>query len=282
MRIHLGLGSLAVVLLSAMIACSSDDGGSNVSSGGNSSSSGGENSSSSSGENSSSGGNGSSGGSSSGDNTSGGTSSSGGVESLTATVTDLELQQDGDCTLNLTLPQVDTPSDAADAKIRAAIPVTVADYCEAGEQMEYDGGYEVLVNEWGILSIAVTQSVYYEGAAHPSHSIVGHNFDIATGDSLGLKTILNDAGLDSLRGECVAKLVDTGDYEPAYALEECNLSIDGFEGEGGGNIQIEKTGLRLYLGVNDPVLATDGALAPWSELADNVISPLVRNFVSKQ
>ena len=30
------------------------------------------------------------------------------------------------------------------------------------------------------------------------------------------------------------------------------------------------------------VLATDGALAPWSELADNVISPLVRNFVSKQ
>ena len=201
-------------------------------------------------------------------------------------MTDVVLTQNDMCTLDLTLPGVDAPNDAADAKILEAIPLTAATYCEAGETLEYDGDYGVPANEWGVLSLSLSQNYSYEGAAHPDGFVKGHNFDIATGDELALETVVNAAGIDKLQAACVARLTDPDElaYEEAQAQDSCTLSIHGFEGEGGGNFQIEKTGLRLYLELShaEAAVALEGVTVSWTDLGADVISPLVQTFVSKQ
>lgn len=281
MQSKLTLGLFSLLFVSATFACSDSDEPSNGSSSGESSSSSSGSQSSSGGSSSSSGAASSSGGSSSGASSSSGSNE----ESLTATVTDVVLQQEGTCELDLTLPGVDTPTDEADSKILQAIPITAPDYCEDGEEMTVSGGYTLAANEWGILSIALSESYYFEGAAHPANGIAGHNFDIATGDSLVLEAVLNAAGIEQLRAACVQKLTDPEvEYTAEDAADACALSIDGYEGEGGGNFQIEKTGLRLYLEMPHALfpIAAEGAAVTWADLGSNVISPLVQRFVSKQ
>ena len=86
--------------------------------------------------------------------------------------------------------------------------------------------FEVGSNESGgtvILSLVLTESCYYAGAAHPATVKTALNFNVGTGDLMGID-YLTDIGegvsVDELRGRVEWSLINHSKRENLYLFEE--------------------------------------------------------------
>lgn len=105
----------------------------------------------------------------------------------------------------LIYPVVTTGNAAVDAKINQKIEIELGSFVKGLHYAaQYDGrrvmgaytSYEVGSNQAGntiILSLIITESSYYEGAAHPSTVKRALNFNTSSGNKLGLNS-LTDVG----------------------------------------------------------------------------------------
>lgn len=187
-------------------------------------------------------------------------------DGLSAVVTTAEVRaESAGCRVHLNRPVVRLADSAVTAAIGAALPVpTVKEICgelEEGETFDTEGGFGVVANAHGILSLSIGESSYMSGAGHMANSLVGESFDLHTGRQLHLRDVLDSAGLATLQARCVEL------HEPWH----CELVLD--EKDGPANFEIAPEGLRVNFTVPDEMTV------PWGELT-GAVKPVLAPFVA--
>ena len=128
----------------------------------------------------------------------------------------------GKCTIDVTAPVVSIPSDKATEKAINAIlaPLGTAS-CDDGSG-DIESTYSVTANGNGILSILVTGSSYFEGAAHPNNGAQGYNFDLKHGGkNLVLADVVTPAGMQAQVNACLSQApsAEDGGTAPSDSLD---------------------------------------------------------------
>ena len=132
----------------------------------------------------------------------------------------------------LKYPIVKTGDAAVDAKINDAIVAEMRDFIKGCQYaVQYDGqkiggmytSFEVPCNQAGntvILSIVMTESVYYEGTAHPSTFKHTLNFNVGSGEKINH-----------------GYLTDVGSGNPKFELDNVTAKL---------RAHVEREGIQLF------------------------------------
>ena len=146
-------------------------------------------------------------------------------------VTTKTTKASGKCTIDISYPVVSIPSDKATEKaINGVLAPLGTASCDDGGGGDIESTYSVTANGNGILSILVTGSSYFEGAAHPNNGAQGYNFDLKHGGkNLVLADVITPTGMQAQVNACLSQApsADDGGVAPADSLdaESCKSAV---------------------------------------------------------
>jgi hypothetical protein len=138
---------------------------------------------------------------------------------------------DGKCKADVKAPTVSIPTDkATETAINGVLAKLSVNPCEEGAA-DIQSAFEVTANGQGLLSIRVSGSSFFEGAAHPNGVVETFNFDVKNGGKqLHLSDVITAARNAKELATCIATLNDlandTGSpVDESFGGETCKINF---------------------------------------------------------
>jgi hypothetical protein len=186
----------------------------------------------------------------------------------------------GKCEVATSYLKVSGIDASAAFSINAKLARSMKDYATEEDCAEFtysvDGGMTAAFNERGILTVTLSESSYYEGAAHPNHSWGVLNFDLRTGAVIDLDQAIDAAGRQIIIDKCTSVLGE-GDLDNIF-VGYCTNAVTSSE-YGTPTFAVETEGLRIHpTGLPHASFpqVVEGALVPWTALRGHITHDLVR------
>jgi hypothetical protein len=135
------------------------------------------------------------------------------------------------CTVDIKAPVVSIPANkAAETAINGVLGKLSDSPCSEGG-VDIQSAFEVTANADGLLSILVTGSEFFQGAAHPNATFDTFNFDVKNGGKqLKLSDALTADGVQKELAACIIHDPAAEGFDPGAPATEGGLGAPSTEG----------------------------------------------------